>query len=242
MILGLGIHPPAHIFNEINDAVCQMTNRLVVFNAHNFTPPKNSIVFNLENLTANPHLRTWPNHHEVWDFNRQNLPIYPPSVKLHHVPIGYHPSMERFKRSKELDIDVVFCGSMNERRERLLNKLRGAGVKVKTIHVGPVGHERNQIFSRARLAINLHYYMNPNLFESVRVSHLIANRVPVITEDSTTKEEETWGLVGVPYERMFDRIIQMLSKSQQHLEEVAEIALENFKKVPFTLPTMNNTK
>lgn len=238
MILGLQQHVPAQCFIEINNAVKSIlgNDHRVVFNAHCFAAPENTIVYNLENLVTNPDRIAWAASREVWDFNKQNIPCYPAEAKVFYVPIGYHPSMERFGRSEILDIDLVFCGTINPRRAKILGQIADKGYKVNIINNCVFGKERDGILARSRLALNIHHYVNPDMFESVRVSHLIANQVPVLTEESTHRDEQLWGLNGIPYEKLVDAVVDYLERPQLHLETMSNQLLDTFKKNPFRLP------
>ena len=238
MILGLEQHWHAQCFLELDDAVRQLTDRLVVFNAHSkhvhgLTPPEGSILYSLENLAATPQWAVPASDGtEIWDFNKSNLALYPAGANAAYVPVGYHSSMERFSRSSPgaAGVDVAFSGGMNERRVRFFEEIRKRGFSVEIIQ--PWGTARNEILGKARLVINMHSNVNPSLFESVRVSHLLANRVPVVTEESTHREEGEWGLVGHNYEKSADAVEAQLRRPQEELEREASNLYEKFRQMP----------
>lgn len=240
MILGYPGHAP--IFKEIENAVSQLTDRVVAFNAHYSTPPPGTILFNLENIGSRPDSMMHSPDYEIWDFSKVNLPFYPKTAAskfggVKHVPIGYHPSMHRFARQRDkLDIDVVFAGSINNRRAKLFSDIERRGFRVVLLQNNIYGSERDQVYARARLALNIHFYTNPSIFEAVRVSHLVANLVPVLTEDSAFQEELEWGLVGYPYKDIADKVEETLAETAADLEQKAYIQLENFKLRPMSLP------
>ncbi len=183
MILGRDRHPASACFDEIDAAVSALTDRVVVFNAHAFPGhvPEGAVVWNTENVPGQvPDPRAlWPDH-EIWDISAANAARY----GAKHVPIGYHPSMERFERRpvEEQDIDVVFTGCMNPRRADVLQQLADRGLKVAHIGPGgPHGAERDAVLARSRLALNMLFYPD-GTFPALRVAHLVANRVPVVSE------------------------------------------------------------
>ena len=178
MILGIDRHPQAECFREIDDAVRAMTDRNVVFNAHSFDAPLGSIVWNLENVPIQvPDPRERWGGHEVWDGFASNAKQY----GAKYVAIGYHPSMQRFCRADTLDIDVVFAGCINERRAKVLQELADRGLNVVVLAPGVYGAERDAVFARARLAINMQYYESGN-YPTLRAAHLVANKVPMLSE------------------------------------------------------------
>ncbi len=186
MILGRGVHPQSACFDEIDAAVRAMTDRVVCFNAH---------AFNLENFSQiKPEvLDRWADH-EVWDFSARNAALY----GAKHVPVGWHPSMERFERAPVQDIDVVFSGCINTRRMKVLEDLADRGLKVVVVPPGIYGAHRDGILARARLALNMLFYED-GVFPALRVAHLVANRVPVLSE----RCPEMWNWVShTPYENL----------------------------------------
>lgn len=224
MILGLGLQPHARCFEEINRAVAQMTTRLVVFNAHT-SPfvPTNAIVYNFENIPQQLNPARWANH-EVWDFNEANAAKY----WAKYVPIGYHPSMECFKPQPIKLWDVIFFGSINERRTKVIEGLRNKGLTVQTLF-GVYGEDRDRAIASSRLAINMFYYEG-GVFPALRVAHCVANKVPIVSEYCS----DGWDfLEHVPYEGLVDEVCRALSTD---LHERAERAYQAFKKMPFVLP------
>lgn len=95
------------------------------------------------------------------------------------------------------------------------------------------GEERDEYIKRAKLVINLHNHDN-QIFEMVRVSHLIQNKVPVICERNATTDFPDYmeGTVfTAPYEQFVSTVYNLLS-TQNELDLQAERGLEIFKKSP----------
>ena len=186
----------AHIQENAVDAMA--TN--ILLGAHLLTPdealivPAGSVVYNLEQL-GGPSL---PKHfyelgirHQVWDYSLNNLKTWevlrcarPPI----HVPLGYVPELSRIPASKVQDIDVLFYGSLNDRRSRILQALKDSGVKVHTVF-GVYGKERDTLIARSKIVLNVHFY-SAKIFETVRVSYLLANSKAVVSECSAETEIE----------------------------------------------------
>jgi len=89
--------------------------------------------------------------------------------------IGYQKELARLDLSKPKDIDVLFYGSMNERRKAILDELELKGLKVKTLF-GIYGQERDHWIERSKVVLNHHYYES-QIFEIVRVFYLLTNSV-----------------------------------------------------------------
>ncbi len=224
----------AACFTEINDAVEALTWRRVCFNSHWATPPAGSIVYNLESIPDQVDPVRWAGF-EVWDSIASNIAKYPPGMNVKHVPVGYHPSFERFERAKVLDIDVVFTGALNDRRARILDALRERGLNV--VYIGPAignhGAARDAILARSKLALNILFH-DEAPFPALRVAHLVANRVPVLSEAC----EGGWAFVrGAQYSELVDEACEMLAEGPDTLASAAERRRGAFCSMPLVLPS-----
>lgn len=227
MILGRDRHVHSGAFDEINTAVEALTDRVVCFNCHSFPNeiPDGAIVYQMENVGEGYEPSCY--NREVWDFSARNVERAPGAT---YVPIGYHPSMERFERAKDLDIDVVFSGSLNKRRIDLLNTLEvDHHLKVAYIPHTTYGKDRDKILSRARLALNPLFYVH-GVHPILRSAHLVSNNVPVLSE--TCPEVR---FHHRPYEDMVTTAVQML-KHYDRTVEFAKLDLYDFKETPLVLP------
>ena len=70
---------------------------------------------------------------------------------------------------------------MNARRLRIINELEAEGLVVKAFQT-PYGIDRDKIIAKSKIVLNMHYYDDPGLFESFRVSYLLANGACVVSE------------------------------------------------------------
>ncbi len=232
MILARDSHPSAaRCFEELNAAVEAMTWRRVAFNAHNaLSVPSGVIIYNLESIPDQADPSKWEGH-EIWDGFESNLPKYPAGMNVRHVPVGYHPSMQRFERASTLDIDVAFCGALNERRSRVLEGLRAHGLRVE--YVGPhpqnYGGARDALLARAKLALNMLFHDDAP-FPATRCAHLVANRVPVLSEWSC----EAWPwLTQADYGRLVSVAVELLERGGVDAEQ----QLSAFQAMPMVLPS-----
>ncbi len=172
-------------------------------------PPPRSILYNLEQVQhgsdwLTPGLLDLFRRFELWDYSERNadalvaMGVPRPQV----VPISYTPSLTRIPHGPE-DLDVLFYGSLNDRRRAVLDALRAQGVKVETLY-GVFGPARDAVIARAKLVLNVHFY-EAKVFEAVRVSYLLANRRAVVSETCADREEEAPfanALAFAPYEQL----------------------------------------
>jgi hypothetical protein len=173
--------------------------------------PKDAILFNLEQLDESSSWLTpayWKliHRHSVWEYSHRNLIRFGQLGVTHPVfcGIGYADRLTRIHPHQE-DIDVLFYGSPNARRDRVLDDLRRVGLKVVNLF-GVYGQRRDNYIARSKIVLNVHYYES-RIFEITRIGFLLANRRFVISENGTDGDLETpyrTGLVFCDYEELID--------------------------------------
>lgn len=236
---GRETHPASACFDELNDAIEALTSTQVALNAHTFPNdiPPGAIVYNLENIPAQVTTDAFPGH-AIWDFSARNVELWKAAGRdAVHVPVGYHPSMERFTMRpwEERDIDVVFTGCLNDRRIAILNELAGRGLNVVT--VGPTeeyGASRDAILARSKMALNMLFH-DGGTYPVLRAAHAAANKLPMLSE-AAPEMPEWLHAPAVPYSELADRAVSFL-RSQYEVEHCAESTYEMFKGEPMTVPT-----
>ncbi|MFZ0284418.1 MAG: class I SAM-dependent methyltransferase [Terriglobales bacterium] len=179
--------------------------------------PQGSIIYNFEPAGA-AHLPAYYQalalQHQLWDPSLRNLekwramnPKHPPV----HVPLGYARELTRIHVAPEQDIDVLFYGSLNERRTKILKVLKDAGVNVHAVF-GVYGTDRDGLIGRSKIVLDLHYF-ETKAFNAVRIAHLLANSKAVVTECSSETELERdadGAFRVVPYDSLVESCISLL--------------------------------
>jgi SAM-dependent methyltransferase len=161
--------------------------------------PDHAIVVNLEQLMSTSHLLT-PiyfkilTHHEVWDYSTANIDILRKmgADNVKYIDIGEFRQAD-FLIEAEQDIDVLFYGSMNQRRIDIIDALSATGITVVAVS-NVFGPERDKLIARAKIVLNIHYY-EAKLFESVRVTYLLQNRKCVVSESGNYDDEKEYAHV-----------------------------------------------
>ena len=213
---------------QIRENVCDFGATNLVLGAHLLSPdqmralPPGSVIYNLEQLGGaqlKPDYYQLATQYQIWDYDLRNIEqwkamfcAYPPV----HVPIGYVAELTRIKAAPAQDIDILFYGSLNERRNRILNALKDAGFKIHAVF-GIYGKERDQLIARSRLVLNIHFYES-KVFEIVRVSYLLANAKAVVTECSPQTEMEAGlsdAVVAAPYDELVERCRALLQDEKE---------------------------
>jgi hypothetical protein len=184
--------------------------------------PKDAIIYNLEQVERGsawmtPELLALFRSRTVWDYSEANtaalsrLGVRRPAV----VPIGYVPELTRIAPAPE-DVDVLFYGSVNDRRRAVLEELRRRGVRVHAAF-GVYGPQRDALVARSRIVLNLHFY-EAKVFEVVRVSYLLANRRAVVSERGSSADEEApfeRGVAFAPYGGLVERCLALLRAPEE---------------------------
>ena len=169
-----------------------------------FSLAESAILYNFEQVEVDsswfrPELIDLFRRHVLWDYSKKNVAALDAlGVKVAHVvPIGYTQELTRIEFAPERDIDVLFFGSMNERRKAIIDKMGAAGLRV-AVAFGAYGGERDALIARAKLVLNVHYY-DAKVLEMVRISYLLANRCAVLSERSSDPAEDDGLAEGVAF-------------------------------------------
>lgn len=146
---------------------------------------------------------------EVWDYSQNNTAaLRRRGIDARHVPLGWRPELERVQKTPP-EFDVLFYGTLNERRERILLRLEARGLVVKRLF-GVYGAERDAQIAKAKLVLNLHYY-EAQVFEIPRVSYLLGNGICVVSEAGVDPLEREFAdaVEFAPYPLLVDSCVKL---------------------------------
>ena len=206
--------------------------------------PKSSIILNTEQIYAdstdwNSAIIEWVKHFETWDYSERNISKFKELGLKHakHLKIGFQKELARIPVSTEQDIDVLFYGSMNERRLKVINELRAKSLKVQTIF-GVYGPERDGLIARSKVVLNHHFYQS-QIFEIIRVFYLLSNSIPVVSEVNKTSSIDPMYLDGInaaPYEALASACIQLIQDNalREQLKYKALTTISQYPQTNFT--------
>ncbi|MFY8135218.1 MAG: hypothetical protein ACOVKS_09465, partial [Aquimonas sp.] len=190
--------------------------------------PPDSILYNLEQLGAGgpwdtPAYRALLRAHTVWDYAPANIAVLARDrIVAQHLPIGWMPQMQRIPDAPLRDVDVLFYGSVYERREPVLRALQARGLRLQTLF-NVYGAERDAWIARSRIVLNFHGY-EACLFEAVRVSWLLGNGACVLSErgsDPALEDDYAGAVEFVEFASVVDACMALLADParQQQLRE-----------------------
>jgi SAM-dependent methyltransferase len=156
---------------------------------------------------------------EVWDYSAENVRRLTllRARQVRHVPLGYVPELARIPVAGE-GIDVLFYGSVNARRQRILEALKARGLKVVALF-GKYGEERDRAIAHAKVVLNVHFY-EAKVFEIVRAAYLFTNAKAVVAEcgtDTSVDPELREAMYGVPYDALVDACVDLVNDQAKRL-------------------------
>ena len=214
--------------SQIQENLLDPSRTSLILGAHLLAPeqmqaiPQGSVIYNLEQLGGallKPAYYQLAARRQIWDYDLRNIEYWKQFNCAYapvHVPIGYVPELKRITAPRCQDIDVLFYGSLNDRRNRILNALKNAGIKVHSAF-GVYGKDRDDLIACAKIVLNIHFYES-KVFEIVRVSYLLANSKAVVTECSPDAEMEEGlsdSVLSLPYDRLVEGCCSLLQNEAE---------------------------
>lgn len=182
--------------NEFKD---DKSNNVIICGAHDFSRTQSIdlykkkydkvIVFNQEPLTATQrqfmhkgYFAWLKQADEVWDYDEQNIEVLKlirPDVKLH--VLKPYKDWSKFAPVVK-DIDILFYGSMNEHRAKILNELKK---KYKVVVLQNAwGTILDNYIMRSKILLNLHFYYESSMQEQARMIRWIGSPCRIVSEKS----------------------------------------------------------
>jgi len=178
------------------------------------------IVYQLEQLTAeefsfDKRIKFILNNAiSIWDYSNKNIEFLKKNkIPAYYIPIGYHKELEIIKKVPETDkdIDILFYGSIGERRKEILDKL-SENYNVKALF-GVYGSKRDEFIGRAKIVLNIHHYSS-QMLETVRLSYLLNNRVFIISENSSENPYSELDIEFSSYDEIIPRCSYFLKNDR----------------------------
>ena len=195
--------------------------------------PDDLILYNLEQIYGNspwlhPEYVALLRRYPVWDYSARNVSALAElGVSARLCGVGYMPGLTRIE-SAHKDIDVLFVGSQNKRRYKILDDIGAAGATVVAVF-DFYGDKRDALIARARIVLNMHFY-DAKVFEIVRVSYLLANRACVVSETGADPDLEAPladGVAFAAYDELAPTCLRLLGDE----DERERLAAKGFERM-----------
>jgi hypothetical protein len=151
--------------------------------------------------------------HVVWDYSETNARAFGAlGIEVSRVvPIGYVPELTRIRLARTRDIDILFVGSLGERRRRVVDRMIAEGLNVVSAF-GVYGRDRDALIARAKLVLNIHA-REEAVLEIVRLSYLLANGCAVLSERCANASDEApfmRAIAFADYDALSERAAQLI--------------------------------
>ncbi|HDX9653873.1 MULTISPECIES: hypothetical protein [Bacillus] len=230
----------------ISETILENVKNTIVFGAHTYAHnpnllPKNAIIYNLEQLYegspyAHPLYLMLLKDKEIWDYSKQNIEWLKQKgvgKGIKHVEMNYAPTLEikkdAFDEELTEDIDILFIGALNPRRQAILDQLKVVAPNLNIVFKNNAwGIVRNELIARSKLILNIHFYLS-GILETPRVSYAVANKKFIISENSNPEDEIEWpGIVFTPYEKIIENVMKYIELPEERIK-LAEKAYNHFE-------------
>jgi len=216
-----------HLITDINEMLFYnknlkyKTNILFILSYNRLNPNiysllKDSkyVIFQLENLIENVNIHKFvelfKNAMYIYDYNSYNLRYYSdyikPKIHIFNPPIYTKDS-----------IDILFYGTLNERRNKILTDLKKK-FNI-TVVTNVFGEKLNELIKRSQIILNISYYNN-SLLETTRLNECIQYNSMVISETAKLNMDDQYNdkvifinpIIG-DYSEIFYHIEQLKKKN-----------------------------
>ena len=166
-------------------------NTYIIFDVNKINKlPKKFIIYNFEQLTTD---RLWDNSFfekcikakVIFDYSLENIKQFKnKNLIAHHLPFGWSPILEPEYdiNIKDKDVDLIFLGNYNVRRNKILDKFSNIYKNNKCFN-----QDYEEITKKTKFSLNIHYYEGNTILEVTRIIPLVCRGVIVISEKSNDK-------------------------------------------------------
>ncbi len=137
----------------------------------------------------------------ILDYSQRNCEEYPPRLKqktyFFPMPFTFISDKERiepYMKGKAGSIGVLFFGSVNARRQNIVDHLRKSSGGRYNIVAGAsfFGEELCEMVKRSKIILNLHFRPKNSLLETCRIHDCLTfGNAHIISEEPASDENET---------------------------------------------------
>jgi hypothetical protein len=215
-----------HYINELKNI-----KTVIFINTEHYTNAYSHINLNIINT---------PKYH-IWDFSPRNISafnIYYPYIQTHHLPLLYTSFLTNYYNSQitqkinysSKTIDILFFGTINERRQKILNKLQSKYiVKIITIEDRLTNKQLFDFIENSKLVMNMFYY-EEYVFDYYRNAILISNKINTLHESPNNIETDietnllNWetNIQHSNYDNLVSSVDNILKKSEIDIQTISQ--------------------
>jgi hypothetical protein len=205
--------------------------------------------FNINNMICKIHNEC--KNINILEYNVLNISIYKQkfnNIKWYFIPLCYNIYLEEYYNSQitnkinynNKDIDIIFYGSLNNRRNLILENLKNKY----NIVIVPSDNSKNTnkelccLIERSKIVLNIIYYADNNIFDYYRNSFLLANKILLISESPANKnyeienklEDLEKNIISADYDNLVNTVQKYINISEEEYNNLVNKQYESFKK------------
>lgn len=168
--------------------------------------PEGTIIYNTEQLKHHP-IPNWLKKYEWWEYSDGNL-LYYKNMKVRFEPLEQY----EIEKPEGIKSDILFYGSMNDRRRKIIKELENKGLDVKVLF-GIYEEELYPYIAGTKIVLDLHFYEQAlcNAFRILPALSLNAKVISEIPSDNYYYEKLKDKVIFGKYEDLVDLCLKNLN-------------------------------
>lgn len=123
---------------------------------------------------------------EVWDYDLQNIDTLKESgISAKYKPFLYTEKLKRLENSEEPDIDVLFYGTLSEKRLKILSDIANTSRLFNLVSIQNIdGPKLDEYISRSKIILDLHTGGDSGIQKQSRIYYALINNKCILSEKS----------------------------------------------------------
>jgi hypothetical protein len=209
-----------------------LLSKIILINTEYYTHLQVDILLN--NINSNI-----INNYHIFDYNilnYKNIKNIYPNIKIYYYPLIYNKYLEDYYNNnidrkinwKDKDIDILFYGSLNNRRLDILNKLK---FKYNVYYYNEYCNNKTlfNLIERSKIVLNILYYDHNIVYDYYRNSILLANNILLITESSNEYDNIEYNLYDIEnnlnicnYQEIENKVDMLMNKNEEDIKNIID--------------------
>ena len=170
----------------------------------------------------------------ILEYNNGNYNMYKNIRNIHEVKL---PINSKLIIDNDKDIDLLFYGTMNERRKKIMDSYK-KHFKI-VILTDVFGNELQEYLKKSKIVLNIHYYENA-LLETCRINEVLRYGCKIISENVNSNNDNMYGNM-VLFTDFFEieETVELISKSLRFID--IDNSVNEKKKIITDIISQNNS-
>ena len=231
-----------YIFIGINKLITKYPTRYIIYQFEQadsyFLNYQNEKEYNY--FFTEEYFNILKNAYQVWDYSQKNIKWLKSNLQLDNiifVPICYcHILNRKNLLSTSKNIDILFYGSLNNKRKNILDNLisnYNINVVIKNNNIWE--DDLDKLIYSSKIILNIHFYENSTL-EMHRISYLLNNKAFIIsekTDETHLMSKYSSGIIFCEYTKIIDSCLFWLRQDSNKRKQISDKGYSIFKKESF---------